>query len=123
MQYVIPLAITGPAATPFMKTTPIIVPKTRATVISGCPESRFTPFSESRETPIPLNIATHPIGDLKAFTRSRNPISLVAIGIKIAIVITNTPQFIPFFLNSVIILSVNGKNFNIITKIVAIIID
>ena len=49
------------------------------------------------------------------------PISLVAIGIKIAIVITNTPQFIPFFLNSVIILSVNGKNFNIITKIDAII--
>ena len=60
MQYVIPLAITGPAATPFMKTTPIIVPKTRATVISGCPESRFTPFSESRETPIPLNIAPLP---------------------------------------------------------------
>ena len=86
MQYVIPLAITGPAAIPFMKTTPIIVPKTRATVISGWPESKFTPFAESRETPIPLNMATQPIGDLKAFIRSRNPISLVAIGIKIAIV-------------------------------------
>ena len=69
-QYVIPLAITGPAATPLINTTPIIVPKTRATVISGCPERRFTPLAESRETPIPLNMATHPMGDLKAFNKS-----------------------------------------------------
>ena len=91
--------MTGPAAIPLKNTTPIIVPITRATVISGCPESSPTPFEERMETVIPLIIATHPIGDLKAFNKCENPISPVAIGIKIATVIIRTPQFIPSFLN------------------------
>lgn len=99
MQKVIPLAITGPAAMPLKNTTPIIVPITRATVISGCPESSATPFEDRMETVIPLIIATHPIGDLKALNKWENPISPVAIGIKMATVITRTPQLIPFSLN------------------------
>jgi len=51
------------------------------------------------ETEIPLIIATHPTGDLKAESRWEKPISPVAIGIKIAIVIISTPQLIPSFLN------------------------
>ena len=35
MQNVIPLAMTGPAAIPRKKTTPIIVPAIKVTVISG----------------------------------------------------------------------------------------
>ena len=71
----------------------------KATVISGCPESSATPFEDRMETVIPLIIATHPIGDLKALNKWENPISPVAIGIKMATVITKTPQLIPFSLN------------------------
>ena len=103
MQNVIPPAITGPAAIPLKKTIPIIVPSTRATVISGCPSRSPTPLEDKIETEIPLIIATQPIGVLKALNKCENPISPVAIGINMAIVIIKTPQFIPSYVNCVII--------------------
>lgn len=70
MQNAIPEAIMGPAAMPFKKTTPRIVPKTKATVTSGETARKLTPRAERIDTNIPQNTAIHPTGDLKAFIRS-----------------------------------------------------
>lgn len=105
MQKAIPEAMIGPAATPRRKTTPKIVPKTKATVTSGEMAKNPTPRAERIDTNIPQNMAIHPTGDLKAFSKSEKPTRPVAIGIKIATVIMVTPQLIPCF-------SIRDNNFD-----------
>ena len=87
--------MTGPAAIPFKKTTPRIVPKTNATVICGSEAIKPTPLEERTATRPPQNTAIQPIGDLKASSKSFKPISPVAIGTKIAAVMMVTPRLIP----------------------------
>lgn len=101
-----PAAITGPAATPFKTTTPMIVPKTSATVTSGLCAIKLTPRAESTATKIPQMIAIQPIGERKALTKSLSPIRPVAIGTRIVIEIKVTPQLIP-------LAESNSKNFSI----------
>ena len=95
-RYVIPLAITGPAATPLKTTTPMIVPSTKATVTCGTAANWSTPYLDKIATKIPAKTAIHPAGVLKVLIRSLKPICQVAIGIKIATEMTVTPQLIPF---------------------------
>ena len=102
-----PEAMTGPAAIPFKKTTPRIVPKTKATVICGSEAISPTPLEERTATNPPQKIAIQPIGDLKASSKSLKPISPVAIGTKIAAVMIVTPMLIPLPCNQV------RKNFDI----------
>ncbi len=86
----------GPAATPRKKTTPIIVPKTKATVTCGSEAINPTPFDDKTATKTPQKIAIQPSGDLNIVNKSLIPIWPVAIGIRILIVIIITPKFIPF---------------------------
>ena len=74
MQYVIPLAITGPAAIPLNATTPIIVPSTKATVTCGTAANWLTPYFDKMATAMPMPTAIQPAGVLKAAHKSLKPI-------------------------------------------------
>lgn len=110
MTYAIPLAITGPAATPFKKTTPRIVPMTSITVTCGTAASCEMPYLERTATKIPHATAIQPAGVLKALNMSCSVILPVAIGTRIAIEIIVTPQLIPFACKTENHLSAKGSN-------------
>ena len=116
MTYAIPLAITGPAATPFKKTTPRIVPMTSITVTCGTAASCEMPYLERTATKIPHATAIQPAGVLKALNMSCNVILPVAIGTRIAIEIIVTPQLIPFACKTENLPGVNCLKPSLLTK-------
>lgn len=73
-----------------------MVPSTKAVVICGSSASSLTPPLASKATSTPEIRATQAYGDLKDADKSLKPISPLAIGASTAIVISVTPQFIPF---------------------------
>ena len=95
-KYAIPAPIKGPTATPLNRETANMVPNTSAVVTCGSSDNRCIPPFANKATTIPDKRAIQANGDLNEAVNSLKPISPLAIGANTAMVITVTPQLIPF---------------------------